>query len=181
MSIAEQLQHDLKEAMKAKDKLRVEVIRGARAALQRAQQQAHKERYEAAMRQIEQQYTDADAREQALQALELEPQPLDEETQQAVIAREVKQRRDSAQTYGNAGEVMRQEQEEAEARILEHYLPRQLSPEELRPQVAAVIAELGASSPAAMGKVMPVLVERFKGRADGRVLNQLARELLSQA
>jgi hypothetical protein len=56
-----------------------------------------------------------------------------------------------------------------------------MSAEELRPEVAAVIAELGLSGPAAMGKLMPVLVERFKGRADGRLLSQTARELLSGA
>ena len=56
-----------------------------------------------------------------------------------------------------------------------------LSPEELRPLVAAVIAELGVSGPAAMGKVMPVLLERFKGQAENRTISQVARELLSSA
>jgi hypothetical protein len=53
-----------------------------------------------------------------------------------------------------------------------------LSTDELRPQVAALIAELGLSGPAAMGKLMPTLIERFKGRAEGRDLSQVARELL---
>ncbi|HEU5014573.1 MAG TPA: GatB/YqeY domain-containing protein, partial [Roseiflexaceae bacterium] len=67
-----------------------------------------------------------------------------------------------------------------EATILEAYLPKQLTPDELRPQVVAAINELGVSGPSDMGKVMPVLMQRFKGRADGRVLSQLVREVLSQ-
>ncbi len=53
--------------------------------------------------------------------------------------------------------------------------------DELRPQVAALIDELGLSGPQAIGKLMPQLMERFKGRAEGRVLSQLARELLSRS
>lgn len=182
MTLQEQLQQDMKAAMKAGDKLRVEVLRGARAALQSAQQEADKQRYDAAVRDIDARPgMDSATREAALATLRLVPVALDEAAQQAVLTREVKRRREAASMYQQAGQVERQEQEEAEARILEGYLPQQLSADELRPQIAAIIAELGMSGPAALGKLMPVLMERFKGRAEGRVLSQLARELLTHA
>jgi hypothetical protein len=190
MTLQEQLQRDLKEAMKAKDRLRVETIRGARAALERAQSEADKERYDAARQEAEarglsDRSEDADESGQTPLALALaemlvESMPLDEEAQHKVLAREVKRREEAAAMYKQAGHTEQQEREEAEARILTSYLPQQLSAEELRPQVAETIRELGVSGPAAMGQVMPVLMERFKGRADGRVLSQLAREELGK-
>lgn len=187
MTLQEQLQQDLKTAMKARDRLRTEVIRGARAALQSAQQEADKQRYDAARREAPDAPVSEEGEEGEGQApascvfddMKAISVPLTEEEQQAVIAREVKRRREAAALYQQAGQAERAEQEEAEAVILEGYLPQKLSAEELRPQVEAVVAELGVSGPAAMGKVMPVLVERFKGRADGRLLNQLAREVLN--
>lgn len=181
MLLQEQLQQDLKTAMKAGDRLRVEVIRGARAALQNARLEADKQRYDAAVREIDARVgNDSVAREAALATLKLDPVLLDEEAEQAVLAREVKRRREAAQIYEQAGQVERQEREEAEARILESYLPQQLSADELRPQIAAIIAEQRLSGPAALGKLMPQLMEQFKGRAEGRLLSQLARELLSK-
>ncbi|NJK79274.1 MAG: GatB/YqeY domain-containing protein [Chloroflexaceae bacterium] len=182
MSIQEQLAQDLKEAMKARDRLRVDVIRNARAALQQAQLDASKQRYDAAAQEIEQRFAgDTAAIEAALNALPTEQVSLTDEEQQQVLAREVKKRRDTADMYRKVNEQERAEQEEAEARILETYLPKQLDAEELRPQIAALIAEHGLSGPADMGKLMPILMERFKGRADGRTLSQLAREQLSSS
>ena len=63
--------------------------------------------------------------------------------------------------------------------VLEHYLPRMMTAEELKPLVAEQITKLGASSIADISKVMPVLMKEFKGRADGRVINQVVRELLN--
>jgi hypothetical protein len=190
MTLEEQLQHDLKQAMKTRDQQRADVIRTLRAALQRAQSDAEKARYDAARQEIEAQglsNREEDANEagltplaRALETIEIARGPLSEDEQQAVIAREVKRRREAAAMYQQAGKTAQYEQEEAEAQILETYLPQQLSEDELRPQVAAIIAELGVSGPAAMGKVMPVLMERFKGRADGKLLSQLAREQLLQ-
>lgn len=181
MSIQERLQADLKEAMRSGDKVRLDVIRGARAALQSAQLEAAKQIYDTEARAIEARYADdAEARDAALAAISADPHtPLDDAAQEAVIAKEVKRRRDAAEIYRNAGRADRAESEEAEARILEGYLPQQLSADELRPAVAALIAEHGFSGPAAMGKLMPLLMERFKGRAEGRVLSQIARELLT--
>lgn len=183
MTIDEQLAADLKTAMKAGDKVRVEAIRSARAALQSARLEAARARYEAAARTIEQQFAhDPAARDAALAAIEAGGQEaLGPDEQVAVIAKEVKRRQEAAEMYRKGGRPDLAAQEEAEIAVLESYLPRMLSAEELRPEVAAIIAELGLSGPAAIGKLMPVLMERFKGRAEGRTLNQVARELLAGA
>lgn len=180
MTISEQLVADLKTAMKAGEKARVEAIRSARAALQNAQLEAAKQKYDAAVREIEAQYAgDPAAREAALAAISADSHaPLEPAAQEAVIAKEIKRRNEAAEMYHKGGRPELAAQEEAEAAVLQAYLPKMLSVEELRPEVAALIAELGLSGPAAMGKLMPVLLERFKGRADGRALSQVARELL---
>jgi hypothetical protein len=163
MGIQEQLQNDLKHAMKARDSVRVDVIRGARDALQKARLEAIKQQYDATGE------TETGARI----AVEL-----DEATIITVLAREVKRRNEAAEMYRTAGHHDRAECEEAEARILQTYLPTQLDATELRPHIAAIIADMGLQGPAAMGKLMPVLMEHFKGQAEGKLLSQLARELL---
>lgn len=181
MSIEEQLQADLKDAMRSGDKQRVAVIRNLRAAMQTAQLEEAKQRYDAAARAIEAQYPDdAAAREAALAKIEADAHAaLADAAQEAVVAKEIKRRRDSVEAYRQAGRSDLAEAEEAEAEILASYLPEQLSAEELRPAIAALIAEQGLSGAGAMGQLMPVLMERYKGRADGRMLSQLARELLT--
>ncbi len=181
MSIQERLTSDLKEAMRAGDKVRVNAIRAARAALQAAQLEAAKQRFDAAVAAIEAEHAgDPAAIEAAKAAIAIDSHaPLSESEQEAVIAREIKRRRDAADIYHKAGRADLAAAEEAEIAVLSEYLPKMLGPEELRPLVAAVIAELGVSGPAAMGKVMPVLLERFKGKAENRLLSQVARELLS--
>jgi uncharacterized protein len=183
MSIPDRLIADLKDAMRAGEKARVEVIRTTRAALQSAQLEAAKQRYDEAARAIEAEYVhDPAARDAALAAISADPHaPLDEAAAEAVIAKEIKRRRDAAEIYHKAGREDLAGAEESEAVILQAYLPKQLSPEELRPAVAALIAELGLRGPSSMGKLMPILMERFKGRAEGRLLSQVARELLASS
>lgn len=183
MSIADRLQDDMKEAMRSRDTFRLGVIRMARAALQTAQQDAAKTRFETAKAELEKKLgNDPAALEAALATMELDPRaPLEEAAQETVLAQEIKRRHSAAEVFRKGGREDRAVQEEAEAEVLASYLPKQLSADELRPQVAALIAELGLKGPASMGKLMPVLVERFKGRAEGRVLSQLARELLAQS
>lgn len=181
MTISERLQDDLKTAMRAGDKARVETIRGARAALQSAQLEAAKQKYDAAARTIEAEHAgDQAAREAALAAISADPhEPLDPERQAAVIAKEIKRRQEAAEMYHKGGRAELAAKEEAELAVLQAYLPAMLSADELRPEVAALIAELGLSGPSSMGKLMPALLERFKGRAEGRTLSQVARELLT--
>src|SRR5690606_5458884 len=119
-------------------------------------------------------------REAALAAISADSSaPLSQAEQEAVISKEIKRRRESAEMYQKGNRPELAAKEEAEIAVLEAYLPKMLSAEELRPEVAALIAELGLSGPQSMGKLMPVLIERFKGRAEGRVLSQLAKELLA--
>jgi uncharacterized protein len=182
-TISERLASDLKEALRAGEKARVEVIRGARAALQNAQLEAAKQRYDGAALAIEAEHADdAAAREAALAAISADGHaPLAPEAEMAVIAKEIKRRHDAADLYRKGGRPELAAQEEAEAAVLQVYLPQMLGVAELRPEVAALIDELGLSGPAAMGKLMPVLLERYKGRAEGRALSQVARELLSSS
>jgi uncharacterized protein YqeY len=181
MTISEQLAADLKEAMRAGDKVRVEAIRSARAALQSAQLEAAKQQYDAAAREIEARFaSDQAAREAALSSVSADAHaPLTAEAREAVLAKEIKRRHEAAEMYHKGGRTELAAKEEAEIVVLQAYLPKMLSADELRPEVVTIIAELGLNGPAAMGKLMPVLIERFKGRADSRTLSQVARELLA--
>ncbi|UCG10918.1 MAG: GatB/YqeY domain-containing protein [Dehalococcoidia bacterium] len=96
-----------------------------------------------------------------------------------VIAKQVKQRQESIESFkqGNRPDLLAQE--EAEMAILNAYLPQQMSREEVIAEARRVIAEVGAAGPGDKGKVMPPLIAQLKGRADGRVINEVVTELLS--
>lgn len=96
-----------------------------------------------------------------------------------VLQRERKRRLESAQTYRDAGRADLAEGEEHEARVIEEYLPAQLSDDELHALVGDVVAEVGATSPRDMGKVMSAVMPRVEGRADGKRVSQVVREKLS--
>lgn len=97
----------------------------------------------------------------------------------ATIRKEVKQRRDTAAEYERLGAPDKAAAELAEVIVLEKYLPTQMSEEQIEAIVRAVIAETGATSPRELGKVMAAAMERVKGLADGKDVNQVARRLLS--
>ncbi|MDQ6694568.1 MAG: GatB/YqeY domain-containing protein [Chloroflexota bacterium] len=105
---------------------------------------------------------------------------LDEASVQNVLRKEIKQRRESADEYEKANRTDLSQKERAEADLLEAYLPRQMSDEEIRKEVRALIGELGASGPKDMSKVMPAAMQRLKGRADGRLVNRAVNELLAE-
>ena len=96
-----------------------------------------------------------------------------------IIAKQVKQRQESIESFkqGNRPDLVAQE--EAEMAILNEYLPQQMSREEVIAEARRVIVELGAAGPGDKGKVMPQLIAQLKGRADGRVINEVVTELLS--
>ena len=108
-------------------------------------------------------------------------QPLDEAAELAVLSKEARQRRESIEEFRKAGRPDRADQEEAELAILAGYLPEQVGRDEIVSAARAVIAETGASGARDIGKVMPVLMERLRGRAEGREVSDVVRELLSQA
>ena len=95
-----------------------------------------------------------------------------------IIAKEVRQRRESIEAFkqGNRQDLVGQE--EAELAILNEYLPRQMTREEIIVAARQVIEEIGAQGPGDKGKVMPQLIAQFKGSADGREINAVVTELL---
>jgi uncharacterized protein len=97
-----------------------------------------------------------------------------------VLTKQVKQRRESIEMYRGAGREDRAEAEEAEAAILAEFLPEQLSAEEIESLARAAISEVGATSPADMGRVMGVLSPRTRGRAEGRGVSETVRRLLAE-
>jgi uncharacterized protein len=105
--------------------------------------------------------------------------PLDDAGVLAVIASEVKRRRDSVEQYRAANRADLAEKEEAEIRILQEYLPQQLGEEELRAKVDEAIARAGAQGPKDMGAVMKALLPEVQGRAEGKVVSDMVKARLS--
>ena len=96
-----------------------------------------------------------------------------------IIQKLVKQRKESAQQYNDAGRPELAENELAEAAVMEVYLPKQLSEAELETELTKIIAEVGASTPQEMGKVMGVATKKLAGLADGRAISAMVKKLLS--
>jgi uncharacterized protein YqeY len=96
-----------------------------------------------------------------------------------VIAKEIRQRKESIDAFKQGKREDLVAQEEAEQAILQGYLPQQMSREEIVAEAQKIIAEVGARGPGDKGKVMPKLIAQLKGRADGRLINEVVTELLS--
>jgi len=99
----------------------------------------------------------------------------------AVLQKQAKQRRDAIEQYDAGGRKDLSDRESAELAIIESYLPAQLSDDEIREVVAALIESVAASSPADMGKVMGPAMKELRGKADGRRVQEIVREILSRA
>jgi uncharacterized protein YqeY len=147
----EQLERDLKAAMLAGDKFKTEVIKGIKSALQ----------YEAVSQRSE-------------------DRSLNDEQVQKVLARESKKRQDAVELYKNAGEQVRADKESAEKEIIDAYLPKQLSEDEINKTVLEEIENSGASSQADMGRVIGAVRSKLGASADGAVIARLVKEKLSQ-
>jgi uncharacterized protein YqeY len=106
-------------------------------------------------------------------------QELDEDQIRGVISSEIKKRKEAIEQFNQGSRPDLVDKEEAELKILTDYLPPQLSGEEIKEVLANVIEELSASGPKDLGRVMKSAMPKLAGRADGREVNQLARELLS--
>ena len=154
MSIKQVIAEDLKAAMKSRSQDRVETLRMARARMLEA---------EVALRvEMGREYELSD--EEAIKAL----------------SGYAKQRRDSIESYRQAGREDLAAQEEAELAIIQEYLPRQLSEEEVRALVRAAIDSTGATSTRQMGQVMKEVMPQVQGAADGKLVSRIVNELLSQ-
>jgi uncharacterized protein len=143
-----QLQADLHDAMRAREKVRAGTLRMVLTAITNAE------------------VSGTEARE------------LTDEDVRGVIAKEAKKRREAASAYEDAGRGELAAQEEAELEILETYLPAQLGDDELRAIVAEAVTETGANGMAQMGQVMRVAQGKVAGRADGGRVAALVRESL---
>ena len=95
-----------------------------------------------------------------------------------ILQKMVKQRKESAQIYSEQNRPELAENELAEAAVLEVFMPKQLSGEELETVLKAIIAQVGAASPADMGKVMGVATKQLAGQADGRAISEAVKKLL---
>ncbi|HMO62270.1 MAG TPA: GatB/YqeY domain-containing protein [Ferruginibacter sp.] len=105
---------------------------------------------------------------------------IDEATEQKFLQKMMKQRRDSYDIFVQQGRQDLAAKEKEEMEVIEKFLPQQLSEAEIKEALAKIIADTGASSPADMGKVMGVASKQLAGRADGKLISTLVKELLAQ-
>jgi uncharacterized protein len=153
MSLKQVIAEDLKSAMKQRAQDRVEVLRMARARMLEA--------------------------EVALRASMGRDYDLSDEEAIKALAGYAKQRRDSIESYRQAGREDLAAREEAELAIVQEYLPRQLSEDDVRAIVKQAIAATGATSARQMGQVMKAVMPQVQGAADGKLVSRIVNELLS--
>jgi len=105
---------------------------------------------------------------------------LKEDDEIKLLQKLVKQRKDSLEIYQQQNRADLAQKEKEEIEIIERFLPKQLSAEELRAVVSKIISDVGASSPADMGKVMGAATKQLAGKADGKTISALVKELLTK-
>lgn len=171
MTLKDQLSADLKAALKAGDEPRKTTLRALLAALQ----QALLDKRSATARE-----KSKGADLNAAQVAELDNLALDEAEALAAVQKEAKSRRESIADAEKANRADLVTANQTELAIIESYLPQALTREEIAALVDAAIAESGATDLKQLGAVMKVLTPRTKGRADGRLVNEIVRERLSQ-
>ena len=106
---------------------------------------------------------------------------LDDAGVQAVLTKQAKQRRESIADYQKAGRPEMAAQEENELALIEQYLPQMMSREEVRAIASKTITEMGAADIKEMGRVMGKLMPELKGKADGRIVNEVVRDILQRS
>ncbi|QBI21347.1 GatB/YqeY domain-containing protein [Egibacter rhizosphaerae] len=148
MATSEQIEGDLKAAMKARDTETVQTLRSVLAAIKNLRAEAGH---------------GADVTEDEITTL---------------VEKEAKRRQEAAEAYEQGDRPELAEKERRELAILERYLPEQLSEDELRAIVDETIAEVGASGTGDLGEVMQAVMPRVKGQADGKQVNAMVRERL---
>lgn len=105
---------------------------------------------------------------------------LKEEDEIKLLQKLVKSRKDSLEIFQQQNRSDLAKKEEEEIAVIEKFLPKQLSPEEIKTELQSIIAAVGASSPADMGKVMGAATKQLAGKADGKTISALVKELLSK-
>ncbi|MBR6757851.1 MAG: GatB/YqeY domain-containing protein [Bacteroidaceae bacterium] len=150
MSLFETISNDIKSAMLAKDKVKLEALRG-----------------------VKKEFIEAKTAKGG-------NGELSDDAALKILAKMMKQRRESAAIYQEQNRPELAESELAEAAVIEQYMPKQLSDEELTDELRAIIAEVGAAGPQDMGKVMGIASKKLAGRADGRAISTRVKELLNK-
>ncbi|UTW64331.1 GatB/YqeY domain-containing protein [bacterium SCSIO 12741] len=149
MTLAEQVNADIKDAMKAKEREKLDALRAVKSALLLAA-------------------TEKGANNE-----------VSEEAGIQVIQRLIKQRNEAAEAYLGQNRQDLADVELAQVKVIEKYMPEQLSEEEVEEGLKSIIAETGASSMKDMGKVMGMATKKFSGKADNKLVSQLVRKMLS--
>ncbi len=114
----------------------------------------------------------------AILLLKTSPEGFTEETAMKAIQKEVKKRKESADLYTQQNRTDLVEVELYQASVMEEYLPKQLSEDEIKTQLQEIIKAVGATSAADMGKVMGASTKHFAGKADNKIVSQLVKQLL---
>ncbi len=151
MTLKEQISEDIKQAMKSRDQGALRALRAIKSAILLAE-------------------TASGA------AAELSA-----EDEMKLLTRQAKQRKDSIDQFRSNGRDDLAVGEEEELLVIERYLPKQMSEAEIRTEVQAIIQSVGASGPGDLGKVMGPASKAMAGKADGKIINQIVRELLGGA
>lgn len=105
---------------------------------------------------------------------------LKEDDEIKMLQKMVKQRKDSLEIYQQQNRADLAQKEQEEIKVIEKFLPKQLSIDELKAEVSKIIQQVGASSPADMGKVMGVATKQLAGKADGKTISSVVKELLNK-
>lgn len=148
MSLFETVNHDIAQAMKAHDKVRLETLRN-----------------------IKKLFIEAKTAPGANDELS------DSQAQQ-IMAKMVKQGKDAAAIFTQQGRADLADEELKQVAVIEEYLPEPLTPEQLEQEIRAIIVETGATGPKDMGKVMGVATKKLMGRADGRTISTVVKQLI---
>ncbi len=164
MPLKEKINQDFKEAFKAKEELRVSVLRMLNSAIKNKEMEKRAKLVKTITEEAE---------------LVKQSQLIDEEVL-AAIGTEVKRRKDSIEQYKAGGRPELAAQEEAEFKILSVYLPEQMEEDTVRKIVIESIKESGAAGVTDLGKVMKVLMPKVKGKADGGMVNKIVKEELEK-
>jgi hypothetical protein len=150
MDLFDKISEDIKKAMLAREKVRLEALRG-----------------------IKKEFIEAKTAPGAGGVLS-------DDTAMKILVKLAKQRRESAKIYQENNRPELAEAELAEMAVIEEYLPKALSEEELTAELEKIIAQVGATTPQEMGKVMGVATKALAGRADGKAISAKVRELLEK-
>jgi len=110
--------------------------------------------------------------------LKTSPEGLSEDTATKAIQKEVKKRKETAEIYKTQNRPDLEEEELAQARVMEEYLPKQMSEDEIKAELTKIIASVGAAGPGDMGKVMGAASKAFAGKADNKIVSNLVKQLL---